>query len=217
MVPKARLHPRRRAHLRQGRGRATLRLGPRACPWGSTARGVQGLALLLGCLLATEQAFSFQRAVRTRIANYDQAPVTLQAASIQLVQTYTAPGQFPMAALGGEEVKVPRRRIKYMNQLNQQLPTYLLEGELTLQNHTRKQIDALQVTLVFLNAFRERIATEQQSLTETEPIAPLKTWTIKWSRNLPHQDVYELYLVVTGVRFSDETVWTATEELILVP
>ena len=162
-----------------------------------------------------ETAGGFQRTIRTRIANYEEAPVKVQQASTQLVQTYSQPGQFPLATLGDEEVKLRRSRVRYLNHLNHQVATYLLEGELVLENVTRQEIIAVQLTTVFLNAFRERIGTEQQSLTVS--LAPRRTQTIRWSRNLSQEEVFELYVVVTRVRFHDGTVWTATEELILVP
>ena len=169
----------------------------------------------VGLALIAEPIWGFQRTVRVRVANYEETPVVVQAASAQLVQTYSHPGQFPLAEVGGEEVQVKRSRVRYVNKLNQEIPIYVLEGELTLRNHTHKEVAVLQLTTVFLNAFRERIATEQQSVTEV--LRPLETRVIRWSRSLPHQEIFELYVIVTRVRFSDGTIWTATEELILIP
>ena len=177
---------------------------------------VGGTLLFWLCLvLAHGQVFGVQRTVRTRIANYEGAPVLIRAATTQLVQTYSSPGQFPFATVGDDEVKVPRSRVRYLNKVNQQIQTYLLEGEVTMENQTAQPIEALQLTTIILNAFRERIATERQSI--AEPLPPHRTRQMRWSRNLSHQDVFELYVVVTRARFGNGTVWTATEELILVP
>ncbi|MBI2103966.1 MAG: hypothetical protein HYT90_00090 [Candidatus Omnitrophica bacterium] len=166
-------------------------------------------------VIACQEAFGFERAVRTRIANYEEAPVSLRAASTQLVRTYDNPNQISLAALEGGDRQVKRSRVQYINRLNQQAATYLLEGELELRNQTRKDIAALQITTVFLNAFRERIGTERQSL--SEPLRPGQTKQVRWSRGLPYQDVFELYVIVTAVRFSDGTVWSPADELILLP
>ncbi|MBI3458282.1 MAG: hypothetical protein HY002_21130 [Candidatus Rokubacteria bacterium] len=180
-----------------------------------TARWIGPLVCLAAVMLAAQEAAGFQRPVRTRIANYEDAPVSLREASTRLVQTFDNPNQISLAALEGGERQVKRSRVQYMNRLNQQVPVFLIEGELDLRNHTRKDIAALQITTVFLNAFRERIGTERQSL--SEPLRPGQTKQVRWSRALPYQDVFELYLIVTAVRFSDGTVWSPADELILLP
>lgn len=167
-------------------------------------------------VIAAEQASGIERSVQTRIANYEQAPVSLVKASVQLNRTYSTPGQFPLAELqGGTEVRVNRSRVPYVNQMNREVPTYVLEGELELRNNTRKEVVVLQITAIFLNAFRERIQTDRQTL--AKPLTPRQTTRIRWARNLPHEDVFELYLVITAARFEDGTVWAPTEELILLP
>lgn len=176
--------------------------------------GISPLFLWLSVLVACPQAEALDRVVRARVANHEGAPVTLLEGSVRLVQTYSRPGQFPLTTVAGEEVLVRRSRVRYMNQADQ-VPTYLLEGELTLRNHTRKEVVALQVTTVFLNVFRERISTERHTLSAS--LEPHRLTTVKWSRTLPHHDVFELFGVITAVRFSDGTVWTPTEELIFIP
>jgi len=148
--------------------------------------------------------------------NYEEAPVSLVKASVQLVQTYSNPSQFPLAELqGSKEVRVNRSRVRYVNRLNQQVPTYMLEGELELQNNTRKEAVAVQITTIFLNAFRERIETDRQTL--AGPWAPRQTTRIRWARHLPHEEVFDLFFVITAARFEDGSVWAPTEELILLP
>jgi len=164
-------------------------------------------------IVLSEQAVGFQRLVRTRIENYEEAPVVLVEASVQLVQTYTHPTQLPLE--GGVEGKINRNRIRYLNKLNEDVPAYRVEGELGLRNRTRKEVAALQVTIIVLNAFRERISTERQSL--AEPLGPRQTRTVRWSRGLPHEEVFEMFFIITAVRFTDGTVWAPNEELILLP
>jgi len=170
----------------------------------------------LAVVMVSEQAAGLQRSVRTQIANHDEAPVSLLKVSAHLVQTYSNPTQFPLAvAQGGEEVRIHRSRVRPLNRLNQQVPTYLLEGALELRNETHKEITALQITTVFLNAFRERMSMDRQSIASS--LAPRQTKRLQWTRGLPHQDVFEIFLVVTAVRFSDGEVWVPSEELILLP
>lgn len=195
--------------------KAPLRLPHYACHTGgfSVRTGLCWGFLLLFC---APQASSLERTVDARIANYDEAPVTLLRASAQLMQTYGSPSQFPFAVVdGGREVRVSRARVHYMNRHNQQIPTYLLEGELEIRNMTQKDVTALQITTIFLNAFHERISTERRSVAQS--LAPKRAKKIQWSRGLPHEEVFELFFVVTAVRFSDGTVWTPTEELVALP
>lgn len=180
---------------------------PHARPW---------LLLGLSMIMLSEQALGFQRLVRTRIANYEEAPVVLVEASIQLVRTYANPTQLPAVALeGGAEGKINRSRTRYMNRLNEEVPVYRVEGELGLRNRTRKEVAALQMTTIVLNAFRERVSTERQSL--AEPLGSRETRTVRWSRGLPHEEVFEMFFIITAVRFTDGTVWAPNEELILLP
>lgn len=160
-------------------------------------------------------AFSQQRAVRTSVQNYDEAPVRLIGASVQVTETYAHPMEVPLIRDGGRDLKVQRSRIRYMNRLNQQVAAYVLEGEVRLKNHSSKAVEVLQLTTVFLNAFRERVDLEQDSFTEA--LKPHQLTTLPWSRGLPREEVFEMVFVITAVRFSDGTVWTPTEELIQLP
>ena len=180
------------------------------------SRRMIGIACGLAVVAWCPSAFGMQRAVRARIVNYEAAPVLLLDASAQLVKTYSTPTQFPLAAVEeGREMKMQRSRVRHLNRLNQQVPTYLLEGNLQLRNDTRRRIAAIQLTIVFLNAFRERIGTERHSL--AEPLGPREVKAVQWSRNLPYEEIFEVFFIVTAIRFDDGTVWMPTEELIFFP
>ena len=160
-------------------------------------------------------AWGQQRLVRTNVQNYEETPVRLLNASIQLTETYANPMQFPLVLDGNRDLKVQRNRIRYMNRLNQQVATYVLEGELRLHNHSPKAVEALQLTTIFLNAFRERVKMERDSLTET--LKPHELTNVSWFKGVPREEVFEMVFVITAVRFSDGSVWVPTEELIQLP
>lgn len=179
-------------------------------------RGLAGLATAICLGLGAEPAHGLERAIQTHIANADDTPVVLDTAKLKLVQTYSNPNQFPLAVADGvPDVKIQRSRVRHLNRLKQQIPTYRLEGALELRNATRKAIDVIQVTVVFFNAFRQRISTEEQSL--AYPLTSHQTKVVPWSRGLPHEEVFEVAFAVTAVRFSDGTLWSPTEELVVVP
>ena len=162
-----------------------------------------------------EALAGLQRPIQSRLANHADSPVMLERCVARLVETYAGPGQFPFATMNDNEVRVKRSRVRYVNRLNQQIPTYVLEGQLTLRNQFRKKVAVTEVTTTFLNAFRERVGQAQYSV--AEPVQPFATKTVDWSTALPHPEVYEMFVVVTGVRFDDGTVWAPNEETIVVP
>ena len=190
-----------RGMRRQGRCRSlSVRV---ACAW------------LILCA-ATGTALADQRLLRTRIANYDHALVVLEQASTQLVEVYGDPNQVALAIIANGQMNRPAlKRVRYLNRMNQEVATYQLEGELSLRNTTPKTVTALEITTIFFNAFRERISTERQTLIGS--IEPRRTQRVQWSRPLPQKDTYELYVVVTKIRFDDGTIWAPVQELILLP
>ena len=113
------------------------------------------LALWIALLVAvSEPAFGLQREIRSRIVSYDNAPARVREASVQLIQTYGTPSQFPLATLPeGSEAKIIRSRVRYLNRANQQVPTYQLDGECALESRACKDIAAIQVTAIFLLLF----------------------------------------------------------------
>jgi hypothetical protein len=169
----------------------------------------------LGLTWCGTEAWGIQREIRTRLAHYDDTPVIVQEAKVRLVQTYSAPNQFPLALAEGTELKVSRTKVRNLNRLNQQVPTYQLQGQLEVRNATRKGVDMLQLTTVFFNAFHERLSTVQESLPSTLPARQQKT--IAWTKSLPDEEVFELFVVISAVRFTDGTVWSPEEELIILP
>ena len=169
-----------------------------------------GVALALALSLSSPVAFAgLQRAIQSRLANHEDTPVMLERFSARLIETYASPGQFPFATMNDAEVRVKRSRVRYVNRLNQQIPTYVVEGTLTLRNRFRKKVEAMELTTTFLNAFREQIGQAQHAV--VEPVQPLETKTVAWSTTLPQPEVYEMFVVITGVRFADGTVWAPDE------
>ena len=173
-------------------------------------------SLLIGCLVfPIPEAVGIQRELRTRTANYDEAPVSLRDARVRLVQTYSTPTQFPLALADGTDPKIHRTRVRHLNRLNQQVPTYQLQGELELHNATRKTVEMLQITTVFFNAFHERLNMEEESILHTLP--PRQTKMLSWVKSLPDEETFEMFFIISAVRFSDGTVWSPEEELIVLP
>jgi hypothetical protein len=155
--------------------------------------------------------------IRAQIANYDKTPVALTGAWVRLRESFSPPNQVPVSALKGVPTSKPTRGgVRYLNRLAQQIPIYKLEGELEVRNTTPKRVHLVQVTAVYFDAFRTRLGEARQTI--QQPLGPSQRTRLSWSGELPHEDVFEMFFVVTGVRFKDDATWTAPEEeLVLEP
>ncbi|GEM_PF-1407837 len=178
---------------------------------------VLGGGLLLALSAASPQAAGVAKLIRTQIANYDKTPIILIGARVKLRESFTPPNQVPFSALPGVPKSKPTRGgVRYLNRLAQQVPIYKLEGELEISNTTPKRVKLVQVTAVYFDAFRTRLGEERHTL--QQPLGPAQRARLSWLGALPHEDVFEMFFVVTGARFDDETTWTAPEEeLVLEP
>jgi hypothetical protein len=175
------------------------------------------LAALLSCCVLHPMRVEAAKPIRSQIANYDTTPVPLLSAHIKLRESFTPPNQVPVSALQGiPNTKPARGGVRYLNRLAQQVPIYKLEGELEVSNQSGKRVQLVQVTAVYFDAFRTRLGEERQTIDQA--LAPAQRARLNWLGELPHEDVFEIFFVVSGVRFEDGTTWTAPEEeLVLEP
>lgn len=197
--------------------RDALRRCRRPPPRRLTATLRAGCLVMLGSCCVTLSTAGATKRIRTQIANYDKTPVSLTGAWVRLRESFSPPNQVPMSALQGVPKSKPTRGgVRYLNRLAQQIPIYKLEGELEVCNTTPKRVDLVQVTAVYFDAFRTRLGDARQII--QQPLGPSQRTRLSWSGELPHEDVFEMFFVVTGVRFEDDATWTAPEEeLILEP
>lgn len=181
------------------------------------ARATSGGLVLLSVLGLSVSAAGATKLIRTSIANYDTTPVALTSARVRLRESFSPPNQVPMSALKGVPTSKPTRGgVRYLNRLAQQIPIYKLEGELEVRNTTPKRVQLVQVTAVYFDAFRTRLGEARQTI--RQPLDPSQRTRLNWSGALPHEEVFEMFFVVTGVRFEDDATWTAPdEELVLAP
>jgi hypothetical protein len=40
---------------------------------------------------------------------------------------------------------------------------------------------------------------------------------LSWAKSLPDEETFEMFFIISAVRFSDGTVWSPEEELIVLP
>ena len=180
-------------------------------------RAKDWLLVAVSGLLLSPNAAGVTKFIRTQVANYDKTPVSLTGASVKLRESFNPPNQVPLNALQGvPKTKPTRGGVRYLNRLAQQVPIYKLEGALEVSNTTPKRVELVQITAVYFDAFRARLGEARQTIQQS--LAPAQRARLSWSGELPHEEVFEMFFVVTGVRFEDEGTWTAPdEELVLEP
>lgn len=178
-----------------------------------------GLSMLPALLLALfpclpEAADAGERRISTRIAGYEGAPVVVRSATGEVIHIYERPDDLVVMAAAKGAAKSPQR-VRYINRLNEEVRTVQLHGTLTLKNATNKTAEAIRIQTILFNAFRERVGSYEEVV--QEPLGPFRIKQIEWSRAMPTEDIYELYVVITKIRFSDGDVWSPTEELVFSP
>lgn len=172
-------------------------------------RRVLCVATLL--LAAAAPAWALQRPVRANSRNFTGAPVLVKQSSVKLVEAYaSSPSQAGIPDSG-------KTRVRYANRAGLLPSTYLLKGELMCQNTGPRQVEAVKLAIVVLNAFHEPVPIGAdrrrhtiQQLVHAIPRSGSKR--IPWEETVGTDDVYEVAVVITGVRFSDGSVWLAPDE-----
>jgi hypothetical protein len=173
-----------------------------------------GSVYLLSVLFCAS-LWALQRALKSKIHNYPNAPVELKRPQITLVETFATPTQ-----TRGPDAGARKSRVRYANREGLSPSSFVLSGEVICTNKSSQVVEALALTIVALDAFHQpvqlpgqRAAYLVQQVLETLPRGASKR--IAWEQPITSSDVYEVAMVVTRVRFSDGSVWFAPgEELI---
>ena len=106
-------------------------------------------------------------------------------------------------------------RVAYAN--HPHVSTFVMEGAVECENRSLQGVEAVGLTVVSLDAFHERTQSLLQSASYTSQHTDLSLarWAsrrLRWTQPASSQDIYEIAIVVQGVRFADGSVWRAPEE-----
>lgn len=170
-------------------------------------RGALVAALLI---VSAQPVWALQRAVRANARNFSGTPVQVKQSQVKLVEAFLSPGQFSVPDPG-------KARVRYANRAGLQPSTYVLRGELVCQNTGDRQVEAVKLAIVIFNAFHEAVLVGPerhrytvQQLVDVIPRNASKR--IAWEQPVGTDDVYEVAVLITGVRFADGSVWIAPDE-----
>ena len=106
---------------------------------------------LLGAFVCTSLG-ALQRDLKTKIKNYPKAPVAIKSSKVSLIETFTAPTQF---AAPGAPVRTTR--VQYANRAGLSPSVWVLTGEVLCVNQSPQAIEAVQLTIVMLDAFHQAL------------------------------------------------------------
>jgi len=173
-----------------------------------------GSVCLLSALFCTS-LWALQRALKSKVHNYPNAPVEVKRSEVTLMETFATPTQ-----TRGLDEGARKSRVRYANREGLSPSSFVLTGAITCMNRSSQMVEALALTIVALDAFHQpvqlpgqRAAYLVQQILEALPRGASKR--ITWEQPVGSSDVYEVAVVVTRVRFADGSVWFAPgEELI---
>jgi len=167
-------------------------------------------AVALASFLSAAPLWAGQHALKSKARNYPNTPVTLEQSKVTLVETFATPLQ---AGIPGTS----QSRIRDANHPGGLLPAaVMLSGEALCVNRSAQAIEAIKLSVVFLDAFHQAIELPGQrgayvvkQIVESVPRKSSKV--IAWEQRVETSEIYEVAVVVTGVRFSDGSVWLAPD------
>ena len=166
------------------------------------------------CVLAAGTAWAMQRTLKSKIHNYEKAPIETKRSQATLVETYTAPTQM-MAG----DAKTRTTRVRYANRAGLAPSVFVISGEALCANISPNHIEAFSVAIVVFDAFHQPVQGGGQGpflvqqVVERLPRGASKRVT--WEQPVGSADVYEVAVIITRVRFEDGTIWTAPNEELL--
>jgi len=168
-------------------------------------------------VLVCASLWSAQRALKSKVRNYPNAPVVLKESKVRIVEVFGTPTQ-PLTPGAIQGARVRGSRVRYANRAGLLPSASVLEGEVSCQNQSRQTVEALEVAIVPLDAFHQPIRSQPRATPYTvqQMAASLPSGASQWitfeQLPLSSSDVYEVAVVITRIRFADGSVWLAPEE-----
>lgn len=168
------------------------------------------MALLL-CLMAGGVVWAGERRIRSRVLRIDHAPVAAKDPQASLIE-FMGP---PESMVGTTSTR-RQSGVRYANRKGIWPSRYALQGKVMCRNMSRQTIEAISLTTILLDPFnrtqRAAATSGQYQLHSVIERFPRGVWKrIEWEIVDSPAEVYEVVVLVTGVRFENGTVWTVPQ------
>lgn len=147
-----------------------------------------------------------EKPLKVTTHTYPKTPVSLSQVKASLVETFATSTQ-----LWTPDGKTRGSRVKYANRAGLSPSTLTMKGEAQCVNMARQGITAMALTVAVLDAFHQpvEVITVQEA---NVLVSPGQAKRVAWEEPLRADNLFEVALIVTKVRFADGTVWTAPQE-----
>lgn len=158
--------------------------------------------------------WALQKNIKSKLHNYPNGPVEIKRSQVSLVETFSAPSQ------ASSESGPRKTAIRYANRDGLSASTFIVNGTVLCSNRSSQPVSAFALTIVALDAFHQPIHLSGQKDVYAvhqvvTALARGATKEINWQLTAGSADVYEVAVVVTKVRFANNSLWVAPgEELV---
>jgi len=180
----------------------------RLARWGRRVAWVTTAAL--ACVTVASSVWGMQRSLKTKPRNFHNAPVVVKHAKAFLTEAFSAPTQ----AAGSD---VGKSHVRYANRANKEPLSFELQGEMICVNQSSQPVEALKLAIVPLDAFQQpiRVPGQRDAYAVKQVVVSIPrggSTRVEWEQAVDASDVYEVAVIVIGVRYADGSVWRAPDE-----
>ncbi|MDP3703787.1 MAG: hypothetical protein Q8R78_05310 [Candidatus Omnitrophota bacterium] len=163
------------------------------------------------CLSAS--VWALEREVKVELHHAPSTPVDIKESQVRLVEVFASPVQGALL-----EDPTAWTSVEYANRRGRTPSKLLLKGDTVLLNRSPHTIEVIALTVMPMDAFRqgfESIGQGPYKIHQVEEWLPSRTSKrVSWEQICGSADVYSVAILVTAVRFSDGSVWTAPREAV---
>lgn len=162
------------------------------------------------CVAALRAVQAVEYKLASKSLNYQGAPVVITQSDVTLI----GPSTEPIKVVVSDKKQRAPDQVYY---LTQDEAGYRLKGMLICRNESGRTVEALQLAVVQLDAFYNRIQSalkiELSSTQQMATLLPMRTERqFSWERAVSSGEASAVAVVVTHAQFADSSVWSAPRE-----
>lgn len=165
-----------------------------------------GLVMVCALFGAAAPVAAREKPLKVTTHTYPNTPVALSRVKASLVETFATSTQ-----LWTPDGKTRGSRVRYANRAGLSPSSLTIAGEAHCTNTSRQGITAIALTIAVLDAFHQpvEVITVQEA---NVLVSPGQIKRLDWEEPLRAENLFEVAVIVTKIRFADGTVWSAPQE-----